>query len=172
MAGKDCPNRDPEAACDRASLGGTTEPGWRCAGRSFGPRRRATRDHGVPVRLLSQRGTKTPDRTSCSAKTLTAKCASATVSHRRRHLRNNPTTRYLLRGRPATRLINAGRAPQLVQRCLAMPRNPSSLTRWPGDTRTRGGAIYLCSKYHEPCQSAGGGSCFRPLMRFANIMDG
>ena len=59
MAGKDCPNRDPEAACDRASLGGTTEPGWRCAGRSFGPRRRATRDHGVPVRLLSQRGTKT-----------------------------------------------------------------------------------------------------------------
>ena len=112
------------------------------------------------------------DRTSCSAKTLTAKCASATVSHRRRHLRNNPTTRYLLRGRPATRLINAGRAPQLVQRCLAMPRNPSSLIQWPGDTRTRGSAIYLCSKYHEPSQSAGGGSCFRQLMRFANIIDG
>jgi len=32
--------------------------------------------------------------------------------------------------------------------------------------------IYLCSRCHEPSQSAGGGSCFRQLMRFANAVEG
>src|SRR5215467_608471 len=40
------------------------------------------------------------------------------------------------------------------------------------DSGTRGSVVYLCSKCHEPSQSAGGGLCFKQLMRFANVVDG
>jgi hypothetical protein len=33
-------------------------------------------------------------------------------------------------------------------------------------------AIYFCSKCHEPSQSAGGGFCFRQLIRLANVIEG
>src|SRR5215471_20266216 len=111
-------------------------------------------------------------KTSRSMVWLTAKSASATGFASAAASSKSPSPASFATGSAcdSTHKCWSGAAPG--QRCLAMPRNPLSLMQWPGDTRTRGSAIYLCSKCHEPSQSAAGGSCFRQLMRFANIMDG